>query len=188
MDRLADDFLGGCMALEDELLAVVPQGDHAVLDGFGSEFIGCNVSEDHFAQIVVHDHQFKKSDAAFVAGVVAVIAALASVELLIFDVGLFHPQFVEDFQGWFDLFSAFGADPADQSLGQDGFDRRGDQKGGDPHILHPGNGARSVVGVKGAEDQVPGQGGLDSDFGRLDISDLTHEDHIGILTQDGTQA
>ena len=39
-----------------------------------------------------------------------------------------------------------------------------------------------------AEYQVPGKGGLDGNFSRLNISDLTDENHVGVLPQDSSKA
>ena len=42
--------------------------------------------------------------------------------------------------------------------------------------------------MKGAEYEVPCEGGLDGDFSGLQIPDFTDEDHVGVLTQNGSQA
>ena len=158
------------------------------MNSLGSQFIGCDVPEDHFSHLVVHDHQLEETDSTLVAGVVAIVATLAPVELLVLDVGFLHPQFVENLQRGLNLLAALGANPSDQPLSQDRFDRRGDQKRWYPHVLHPRDRARSIVGVQRAKDQVPGQGCLDSNLRGFDIPDFTDKDDVGILTQNRSQA
>ncbi len=42
--------------------------------------------------------------------------------------------------------------------------------------------------MAGAEDYVPGQGCLDGDLGRLQVTDLSDQDDVGVLTQEVAQA
>ena len=96
--------------MENELLAVVTQSDHAVVDRFGSKFVGGDVGEDHVAKLIVHDHQFKQSDAAFVAGVVADVATFTTVELLgLGKIGV-DPKFLQQLERCLDFFPALRAD------------------------------------------------------------------------------
>ena len=44
-----------------------------------------------------------------------------------------------------------------------------------------------VVPVQGREHEVPGQRGLHGDAGRLHVTDLTDEDHVGVLPQNRLQ-
>ena len=85
------------------------------------------------------------------------------------------------------FFAALGADAANQTLCQDGFDRRTNHEGLDAHVFQSSHGCRRVVGVQGAEDQVAGQSGLNRDFGGLQIADLAHQNRVGVLTQNRSQ-
>ncbi len=80
------------------------------------------------------------------------------------------------------------ADATDQALSQNGFDGGRDHERRDPHVLQTRDRAGRVVGVQRAEDEVAGQRGLHGDFGRLQVANLTHQDPVGILPQDGPQA
>jgi hypothetical protein len=80
---------------------------------------------------------------------------------------------------------AVRADAAREALGEHGLKRTGDEVGLDAHIDQADGGARGVVGMEGGEDQVTGQGGANRVFGRFEVADLTDEDHVGRLAQDG---
>ena len=83
---------------------------------------------------------------------------------------------------------ASGADPADQSLGDDALEGAGDQIGLDADVQEPLDGAGSIVGVDGRQDDVAGDGGPHGDLGGLAVADLTDGDDVGVLAQDGAQA
>ncbi len=106
-----------------------------------------------------------KPDAAFVAGVVAVVAAGSLEEFLALRcLQRFIPRSINIVGADFGFFAALGADAADQSLGQNRFDRGGDHERLDAHVFQPRDRARRVVGVQRAEDQVAGQRRLDRRF------------------------
>ena len=48
--------------------------------------------------------------------------------------------------------------------------------------------AHGGVGVQRGEHQVAGEAGLHRDLRRLEVTDLTDHDHIGVLAQDRAQA
>ena len=52
-----------------------------LLAGGVAQLVDRGVAHDHVAQVVVHDHQLEQADAAFVAGVVADVAAAAAEKL-----------------------------------------------------------------------------------------------------------
>ncbi len=62
------------------------------------------------------------------------------------------------------------------------------KNGGMPMSRKPRDRAGRVVGVQRAEHRVPGQRGLDGDFGRFQVADLADQDLVGILPQNGPQA
>ena len=49
-------------------------------------------------------------------------------------------------------------------------------------------GARGIVGVQRAEHQVTGERGVDGHVGRVAVANLTHQDHVGVMPQERTQA
>ena len=61
------------------------------------------------------------------------------------------------------------------------------QEGLDSHVHQPRDGAGSVVGVQGREDEVTGQRSLDGDFRRFEVADLADQDHVGVLAEDRSQ-
>ena len=82
---------------------------------------------------------------------------------------------------------AFRADPSHQALGEHSLQRGRDHERLHAHVDKAGDGSRRVVGVKGGEDKVTGQGGLDGDLGRLDVTRFSNHDPVGILTQEGPE-
>src|SRR5688500_8984394 len=81
-DRLADDFLDRCDAVVDRQQAALAQRPHAALAGLEAQHLRARVLDDHVAQVVVEQHDLVDADAAFIARVVARLAAAAVVELL----------------------------------------------------------------------------------------------------------
>src|SRR5437667_387944 len=67
------------------------------------------------------------------------------------------------------------------------FEHGGYEVGLDAHILQSGDRARRIVGVERREHEVAGERGLDRDLGRLEVADLTDQDHVGILAHDVPQ-
>ncbi len=76
---------------------------------------------------------------------------------------------------------------ADQTLGQNAVDRRGDQVAFDAHVQQTGNTRRRAVGVQRREHQVTGQRGLNGDTAGFQVTHLTDHDDIRVLTHDGAQ-
>ena len=72
---------------------------------------------------------------------------------------------------------------ADQALGDDAFERRGDEERLEAQVEQTGDGAGGVVGVQRAEDQVAGQRRLHGDFGGFLIADFADQDDVRVLTQ-----
>ncbi len=87
----------------------------------------------------------------------------------------------------FDGFPTIHTDLPNQTLGEDQNDRRCDEEGFNTHIDQPCNGSGCVIGMNGAQDEMSGQGCLNSDLGCFKVSNLPHHDDIGILTEKGTE-
>ena len=152
-----------------------------LLDGLRVDVLG-----DQRADVVVDEHQLEDPLAPPVAGVVAAGAALrrdrserpfrrAQADLPL----LLGAGFVG--------LAAILAQDAHQALGDDGDQRGTDQEGLHPHVDQSRDGARRVVGVERREDQVAGERGLDRDLGGLQVADLAHQDHVGVLPQHRAQ-
>ena len=82
-----------------------------------------------------------------------------------------------------DLYPAFLADLADQALRHDSDDRGGDQIGGHSEVAQPGDRRHGGVGVDRGEHQVPREGRLNGDRGRIQVAHLPHHDDVGVLPQ-----
>ena len=72
-------------------------------------------------------------------------------------------------------------------MGDDAVERAPHQKGLDPHLDKTVRCRGSVVGVDRGKHEVPGQGCLDCDRGRLAVPYLPDEDDVGIRAQDRPQ-
>ena len=79
------------------------------------------------------------------------------------------------------------AQPPDQPLRDHRAQGARQQERFDPHVAHPGDRARRVVGVDGGQHEVPGERGLDRDLGGFAVADFADHDHVGILAQNRAQ-
>jgi hypothetical protein len=133
--------------------AVFAEGHHAELDGFLLEDDAGGALVDELADGVGDVEQFVDAFAAFVAGLVADVAAFSVVELLVADLVRGEADLGED--GFAGLVggAATRADFADEALAEDALEGGGDHEGLDAHVDEAGDGAGGVVGVKGGEDQ-----------------------------------
>ena len=82
------------------------------------------------------------------------------------------------------LHSAIEADAPYQPLGQDAFHGGRDQEGFHVPVQEPGKTGGGVIGMYGAEHQVPGKSGTDGQFHCFLIPNLTNHDHVRVLPQD----
>ena len=81
-----------------------------------------------------------------------------------------------------------GTETAYQSLSHHPFDRRRNEKRFDTHVDHAGIRPGGIVGMKGTENQMAGQRGLDCILGRFEVTNFPDKDNIGVVTQDGAEA
>ena len=88
-------------------------------------------------------------------------------------------------------FEALGSEAltaANQSLADEAEQRRRDQERFDSHV-HEAVQCRGGIGrAQGRYDEAPGECGLRGDARRFDVTDLADEDHVGVLSQHGSQA
>src|ERR1019366_6954760 len=75
--RLPDDLLDRRHAVLDLLEARAAEGDHALLETLPLDLDGRRAREDEFADLLGDLEHLDEGDAALVAGVVALLAALA---------------------------------------------------------------------------------------------------------------
>src|SRR5580765_3782258 len=80
------------------------------------------------------------------------------------------------------------AEPAHQSLSEDTFERRRDEKRLNTHVQQPGYRARRVVGVQRAKDLVTSQSRANRNLSSFRIPNFAHHHHVGVLAQNGTQS
>src|ERR1017187_4745595 len=84
------------------------------------------------------------------------------------------------------LFAMF-AKHADETLREDGFERRRDEIRLDAHVHEAGDGAGRVVRVQRGENQVAGERRLHGDLRRFLVADFADENHVRVMTQNRTQ-
>ena len=80
-----------------------------------------------------------------------------------------------------------GAHAACQPLGHGSAQRRGDLGAVDAEIGKPRHRADGIVGVQRGQHEVTGEARLHRHLRRLQVPDLTHENHVGVLSQDRAQ-
>lgn len=90
------------------------------------------------------------------------------------------PQAVRQVGGAAGITPTVGTQLADQTLGDDQRERRGNHPAGDAHLLQARQGFAGGIGVQGGEHQMTGLGGFERDFSGLGIADLAHHDNIRI--------
>ena len=78
-------------------------------------------------------------------------------------------------------------DLSNQSLSDDRFDGRGQQEAFHAEVGESQHGAGCVIGMQRREHEVTGQRCLNRDLRGLEVSNLTDEDDVGVLTQERTQ-
>ncbi len=151
-DGDADDFLDGGDAFEDLADAVFAHGPVAVFDGLFGEGFSAGAGGDEFAHRWGDADEFVDRHSAAVAGVTAgFTAAFAGGKD-----GAVHGASVTEFTEFFfgvgiELF-ALRAQDADEALGEESSDGRGNEEGLDAHVDETHDAADGVVGVEGAED------------------------------------
>ncbi len=79
------------------------------------------------------------------------------------------------------------ADGPQQPLGEHAFQGGGDEEWLGAHVNEAGDGTGRVVGVQGGKHEVSGQGRLDGNLGGLKVADLTDEDAVRVLAQEGAE-
>ena len=69
-------------------------------------------------------------------------------------------------------------------MGDEGADRAGHEEGFDVHVEEAGDAADRIVGVKGAENQVTGEGGTNGNFGRFIVAHFADHDDVRITAEE----
>ena len=83
--------------------------------------------------------------------------------------------------------AAVGADPPQQSLGDDPDQGGADHERFHPHLIQTGDSAGGVVAMQGGQHQVTGQGCLNGCFRCFQIAGFSHQQHVRVLTHEGPQ-
>src|SRR6266478_1850496 len=85
------------------------------------------------------------------------------------------------------LFLAVAADAADKTLRANQVNGSGHEKWFDAHVHQTADGRGRVIGVQRGEHQVARKRGLDSNFCRFKVANLSDQNNIRILPQEGTE-
>src|SRR5581483_4167476 len=132
-------------------------------------------------------HEFVDADAPLVAGAAAGRAALrVGLENLAAPAEGFFQDFLFP-AGRREGLLAVLADAAHQALGADADERGGYHERLNVHFGQAGDGAGRVVGVKGGNEEMAGERGLDCDLGGLLIADFADEDNVGVHAEVATE-
>ena len=125
------------------------------------------------------------TDSSAVACIEAVCAALAPVENML----VLRAKTKASYFLVCRLIALFtlGADPADQSLGNNGTESGGDQVRLNADILQTFDRSHSIVGMDCGKHNVSGDCGTHTDLGGLTVSDLSDGNDVRVLTKDGTK-
>src|SRR5436305_53213 len=163
------------------------QTDHADLRRFFLDVDGRAAGEDQLADVVVDGHHFDQSDAAFVAGVVALLTAAALVHRERPDLVLLEADVQQRLGLDVYRFLALRADAARETLRGDELHRGRHEERLDAHVHQAVDGRRRVVRVQRREHEMAGERGLDGDLGGLEVADLADQDDVRILPQEGAE-
>ena len=136
------------------------------------QFQGGGADEDQFPQLVVHFHYFVQTSTAFVATLVAGVAALPVINLRRLDFIGGIPSVDERLLGQFQFFFAIRTDAAHEALCADKVHRGSDEERLNTHVHQAADGGRSVVGVQCRQNQVTRERGFDRNFGRFKVTDF----------------
>ena len=125
------------------------------------------------------------TDSSAVACIKAVCAALAPVENML----VLRAKTKASYFLVCRLIALFtlGADPADQSLGNNGAESSGNQVRLNADILQTFDRSHSIVGMDCGKHNVSGDCGTHTDLGGLTVSDLSDGNDVRVLTKDGTK-
>src|SRR6266404_6771143 len=180
-------FLDRRVAGENAAQSVLAQRDHTELDRLLLENNRRRAFVDQFADWIGNFHQLVNSLAAFVASVVTRVATLAIEKLAISDVAFrnfeLRKQRIVRLVGR----AAIRTNAAKQTLPDDRFESRGNQKRLDAHVDQTSHGARRVICMERRENKMAGKRCLNRDLRRLQIARLPNHDAIGILSQERAQ-
>jgi hypothetical protein len=181
------DFLDGGFAVEDVPETIFAEADHSEFEGFLAKDEGGGSFGDQFPQRIIDIHKFVEAFSSFVAGVAARSAAGPGVKLSVADFSGPQAHRAEQALAWLVRDLAVRADFPNQTLGEHTFEGGGHEEGFAAHVDQTGNGTGGVVGVKGGENKVPGQGGLDGNTGGFLVPHFPDHDAIRILTEEGAE-
>src|SRR5438105_4813507 len=184
---LSNHFFYGRNAFLDFNQSGAAQRDHSVFHGPALDVDGAAAGENHVAQLVVDGHDFDQSDAPFVAGVVALVAAAALQDLERTDLLFLVADVEQRLRLHFHFFFALRADTARQSLRSDELHGRGDEERLDAHVHETVDRRRRIVRVQSGEHEMSGQRRFDRDLRRLEVADLTDQNDVRVLPEERSQ-
>ena len=192
----AEDFFERSFAVEGAQDAVHEHGDIAVFDRFFFELEIEGARHNEFLNFFVEFQHFAQDEAFFVSGAVTLFAAAGNPMLARNTWNRDAGFFIEETQNFLHSFFQFAvkrrfflavAEFAHEALRHIGAARVYDVVGAHAHGDEARNRTGGVVGVKGGDHEVTGEGRLEGDGCCFVVADFADHDDIRILPQERTE-
>lgn len=182
--RDAGDFVDTGDAIEDSHVAALAEGDHPFFQCDVADLRGAGSFDAELADGVARVEQLVDTDSARVPGLSAIAAADGLEELFRQRTReVFGDIFVGRAEGDF----ALGTQAADEALRDNTFNGARTEIRLDPHVNETCKGTRGIVRMQSAEDQVPGERGLNGALRSFVVTNFTDEDDVRVVTQNASQ-
>ena len=165
--------------------------EHARHSAFSCQVfqLSCGMASKHSdLQLFVYAKKLRDRHAALESGMVAGIATGSEIEFLVVfldisvDIVDEPPEILQIFLVGFAGFFAVIANPSDQPLSEDRYERGAEEKRLDPHIEEARDPRYSIVRMERGIKLVSGESTGQSAFGRLSIPHLPDHEDIRILS------
>ena len=140
------------------------------------------------ADFIVDDKDFEYAHSALIANLSALLASDRLHDLGFADLPGFNLQRTQLRLGQFAWLFAIVAESPDEPLGHDRAHRGRNQKRLHTDVDQSGYSGRRVIGVKRAENKMPGQACIDCDACSLEVANLADHNDVWRLTQDRAQS
>ena len=184
LHRLAHDFVHRGQTISDFLEAAPAKRKHSFLDGLVLQLDGGGALQNQLANFLAELEDFVETHPPLVTGVVAGAAAAPLEDFHVFRLFRRDAGFDERLRWNVELRLAVLANATNESLRTNEMNRGRHEKGLDAHVHQAIHGRGRVVRMQRRQHQVAGESGLDGDLGRLEVSNLTDEYDVRILSQE----
>ena len=188
LHRLAHDFVHRGQTISDFLEAAPAKRKHSFLDGLVLQLDGGGALQNQLANFLAELEDFVETHPPLVTGVVAGAAAAPLEDFHVFRLFRRDAGFDERLRWNVELRLAVLANATNESLRTNEMNRGRHEKGLDAHVHQAIHGRGRVVPY--AAPTTPSgrflhcESGLDGDLGRLEVSNLTDEYDVRILSQE----